>query len=68
MSLKAFHIFFIVLSVLTSAFFGAWLLLTDAIGGAPMRIAFASVSFLAGAGLLVYGRFFLRKYKHLSYM
>ncbi len=68
MSLKAFHIFFIVLSVLTAAFFGTWLLLTDAVTGGAMRIVFAALSFLAGAGLLVYGRFFLRKFKHLSFM
>jgi hypothetical protein len=68
MSLKAFHIFFISLSVVTAFFFGTWVLVMDAVAGIQVRIVFGSISFLAGIGLLVYGRYFLRKFKHLSFM
>ena len=68
MSLKSLHIFFISLSVLTAFFFGTWLFLTDEVAGATARMLFGSVSILVGIGLLLYGRRFLRKFKHISFM
>ncbi len=68
MSLKSLHIFFISLSVLTAFFFGTWLFLTEGLAGTTVRTVSGSVSFLVGIGLLWYGRRFLRKFKHLSFM
>ncbi len=68
MSLKAFHIFFIGLSVVTAFFFGTWLFLTDATLDSGSRIAFGAVSYVSGIVLMLYGRRFLRKFRHLSFM
>jgi hypothetical protein len=65
MSLRAFHLFFIAVSVILAAFFGAWSLgeyrsahqLTDALTGV--------VSLAAGVGLAAYGAAFQRKTRHL---
>ncbi len=67
MSLKALHIVFIALSVLTAFFFGAWLFLVDDAGGTILRTVFGTVSFLVGIGLFWYGRYFVHKFKNFSY-
>lgn len=58
MSLKAFHIFFILVSVATTAGFGMWALKT----GPEYRI-WGIVSLVATVGLIVYGVAFLNKIK-----
>lgn len=68
MSLKAFHIFFIALSALSLFGFGVWLLLAGVVTSSELRFGGAVASFVAGAGLVEYGRRFLRKFKQLSYM
>ena len=68
MSLKAFHIFFIALSVMTAFFLGTWLVVADTEMGTPLRLVLGFLSCLAGAGLVLYGKYFLRKFKHLSFM
>jgi hypothetical protein len=65
MSLRAFHLLFIALSIVLAAFFGAW-----AIGQYRVehRLVFivAAVLSLAGAcGLAVYGTAFQRKTRNL---
>jgi hypothetical protein len=65
MSLRAFHLLFIALSIVLAAFFGAW-----AIGQYRVehRLVFvvAAVASLAGAcGLAVYGTAFQRKTRNL---
>lgn len=65
MSLRAFHLFFIAVSVVLAAFFSAWAVgeyrtahdLIYAIGGV--------LSLASGAGLAVYGAAFQRKTRHL---
>jgi hypothetical protein len=65
MSLRAFHLFFIAMSVVMSAFVAAWAVgeyrtahdVTYAIGGA--------LSLASGVGLAVYGAAFQRKTRHL---
>lgn len=68
MSLKTFHIVFIALSVLSLFGFGVWLLLAGVVTSSELRFGGAVASFIAGAGLVEYGRRFLRKFKQLSYM
>ena len=68
MSLKAFHIFFIVLSAILCLGIGAQRVSTYASGGGVDVLAQAIVALLAGISLLVYGRGFLKKTKGLSYL
>jgi len=60
MSLKAFHIFFIVLSTGLSLGFGVWSFrnLEAELG---LRLAFGIGGFLAAVGLVGYGSWFVRK-------
>lgn len=68
MSLKAFHLVFIVASIFLMTGFSAW-------GGACWRETGDTVDLfwclLGGmgvAGLVMYGRHFLKKLKHISYL
>ena len=69
MSLKAFHIVFVTASTLLAFGFGAWALWqyfgnSRALADLVMGIA----SIVAGFALIVYGKFFLKKLKHISYL
>ena len=66
MSLKAFHILFISLSVLLSLGLGGWGVSRYAIDGSAGALVLGVVFFLAGFALLVYGRGFLRKMKEIE--
>ena len=69
MSLKAFHIAFVTVSTLLCFGFGGWLLNEYFRGGASVNyVVFGAVSFAAGAGLIWYGKYFLKKLKHISYL
>ena len=68
MSLKAFHIFFIALSVLTAFGFAVWVISGYTKSGNTDQLIAGVISVLAGAGLIVYGIRFLRKLKHVSYL
>jgi len=68
MSLKAFHIVLVVASVLLAFGFGAWWLVGYFEGGELTDLIFGVLSVLAGVGLIFYGRYFLRKLKHISYL
>jgi hypothetical protein len=69
MSLKAFHIVFVAASVLLCLVFGGWLLNEFFRGGASVAyLVFGVLMFAAGGGLVVYGRYFLKKLKHISYL
>ena len=65
MSLKHFHIVFIVLAVLCCLGFGIWALVSDAgVASNSIRIT-GWLSLVIGAGLVVYGVWFFRKSKHV---
>jgi len=70
MSLKAFHILFVALSILLAFFCGVWFLREYA--AAPGRettlLVAGILSFVAGGGLICYGKSVLRKLKHISYL
>ncbi len=68
MSLKAFHIFFIILSTLLAVSFGVWAV--DDFGRSESRVhlALGVGSFIASGVLVWYGVWFLRKLKHMSYL
>jgi hypothetical protein len=65
MSLKAFHIVFIILSTLLALGTGVWCLWVDLVEGAPIYLAGAIASFICAVGLVVYGVWFYRKMKRL---
>jgi hypothetical protein len=68
MSLKAFHIVFIALSILLAFFCGAWLL-NEYFSSHHIVFLIAGIFFiLAGGGLICYGKSVLRKLKHISYL
>ncbi len=60
MSLKAFHIFFIVLSTSLSLGFGVWSF-QNLEPQSGLRLAFGIGGLLAAAGLVGYGSWFVRK-------
>jgi len=68
MSLKAFHIFFIALSILMCIGIGAFRAQAYAENGELGALAQAAVSFAAGAGLAVYAKRFLKKTKGFGYL
>jgi len=68
MSLKGFHIVFIVFSTLLAVGCGAWCVWVDLVEGAPVYIAGAIASFICAAALIIYGVWFYRKMKRLHIM
>lgn len=65
MSLKGFHIVFIVFSTLMALGVGGWCIWVDLVEGAPIYLAGAIASFAAAVGLVIYGVWFYRKMKRL---
>ena len=68
MSLKSFHIVFVVMSILLAFFCGVWLLHEHASTHDATELAAGILFLLAGAGLICYGKSVLRKLKHVSYL
>ncbi len=65
MSLKGFHIVFIVCSTLLALACGAWCVWVNNVFGAPAYLAGAIASFAVALGLVIYGVWFYRKMKRL---
>jgi hypothetical protein len=65
MSLKAFHIVFVVFSTLLALGVGLWCVWIDLVEGAPVYLAGAVVSFICAIALVIYGVWFYRKMKRL---
>jgi hypothetical protein len=69
MSLKAFHVVFIVASIALAFGFGAWSLLNyRAPSGTVWDLVTGLAAFAVGVGLVVYERYFLKKLKDVSYL
>jgi hypothetical protein len=68
MSLKAFHLVFITASVLLAFGFAAWSLVNYSDTRRTMDLVFGIGSGLIGFTLIFYGRYFLKKLKHISYL
>jgi hypothetical protein len=66
MSLRAFHLLFIALSVVLTAFFAAWAFGEYRAGHGAMFALTAAGSLAAGVGLAIYGVAFQRKTRRLS--
>lgn len=67
MSLKAFHIFFIALSVILTFGFAVWTFQSYNSDGGFMMLAGSLLSVLAGAGLIIYAINFLKKLKNVRF-
>jgi hypothetical protein len=68
MSLKAFHLIFVTASVAVSVFLGVWSFLSYRTTGARSDLIYVIASALAVVALLWYGKYFLKKLKHISYL
>jgi len=68
MSLKAFHLVFIILSILFSLVFGIWALVNYGTSGRTAELVLGIVSLAGTVGMSIYLIFFLRKFKHVSYL
>lgn len=66
MSLKAFHIFFIALSILLSIGLGTWGIRSYLTQGTGSSLTLGAVFFVSGFVLLAYGRRFLRKMREIE--
>ena len=65
MSLKGFHIVFIIFSTLLALGVGAWCIWVNLVEGEPIYLAGAIFSFISALALVVYGVWFYRKMKRL---
>ena len=68
MSLKAFHLVFITASTLLALGFGGWCFSQYSHGGTAMHLTLGIGSLVSAAGLLCYGKYFLKKLKNISYL
>ena len=68
MSLKAFHLIFIIAAIALAVGFGCWLADNYFTDGGWMNLAGALLSFATAVGLVFYERYFLKKTKNLSYL
>lgn len=69
MGLKAFHIVFILASSFVTIFFGAWAARNYfSPAGTTLDLVYAVSSVACLVALAVYGKYFLRKLKHISYL
>ena len=68
MSLKAFHVVFVTASVLMCFGVSAWEIRAFQQGDRWADLLLGLGAALSGVGLLVYGRYFLKKLKHISYL
>lgn len=68
MSLKAFHIFFVIVSTLLCVLVGLWGLREYQSTGGSEMLWLCSVSLVLGVALVGYGFWFLRKLKNVSFL
>ncbi len=68
MSLKAFHIAFIVLSTALAVGLGVWATRDFSQTGSWVHLSLGVGSFIGSVVRVCYGVWFLRKLKHMSYL
>ena len=66
MSLKAFHVFFVIVSTVCALFFGAWCVMRSSQGGGGAYLIAAAASGVIAVVLTIYGFWFLRKLKDVN--
>ncbi len=65
MSLKGFHIVFVVFITLLALGIGSWCVYNDMVAGAPVYRTGAIVSYFCALVFVIYGIWFYRKMKRL---
>lgn len=65
MSLKGFHIVFVIFATLLALGIGSWCVYVDMVAGEPVYRTGAVVSFVCAFGFILYGVWFYRKMKRL---
>lgn len=68
MSLKAFHVVFISLAILLTFGLAAWSVMNFLEGRQVADLAYGIGSAVGGVCLILYGRYVLKKLKHISYL
>ena len=68
MSLKAFHVFFVIVSTLCALGFGAWAVGDYVRTGNGTVLVLGILGFIAAIALVWYGIWFLRKLKNVSFL
>jgi ABC-type amino acid transport system permease subunit len=69
MSLKAFHLIFIIAAILLAFGFAAWSMMNYfSATGRRMDMVWGVASAIVGVGLIVYEIYFLKKLKNVSYL
>ncbi len=68
MSLKGFHVFFIAVALILTLGFGVWEIRDYADAGKPGSLYLGVGSFAVAVLLAVYGAWFLRKLRGVSYV
>ena len=68
MSLKAFHIVFIAASLVLALGFAVWSLAGYVRDRQTHDLICGLLSLAAGIGLIIYGKYVLKKLKHMSYL
>jgi len=69
MSLKAFHIIFVIVTTLFSLFFGLWSLdQYQNVDASGLNLSLMLLSFVMLVVLPIYGYFFLKKLKDISFL
>ena len=68
MSLKAFHLIFVSASIAVCLFLGIWSFLSYRESHTRVDLIYIITSVIAVIALLWYGKYFLKKLKHISYL
>ncbi len=68
MSLKAFHIFFITVSILIGLILAGWFAMRFHSGQGNVYLLASIASVCGSVALFIYARRFLKKLKHISYL
>ncbi len=68
MSLKAFHLVFVIACVVLALGFGVWAIREYRASGDTASLIIGVGSLCGAVGAVVYGRWFLRKLKDVSYL
>jgi xanthosine utilization system XapX-like protein len=68
MSLKFFHVLFVVLATLLSVGFAVWSFMQVAAGAGALYLVLGILGLVVAVALVIYGRWFLKKMKDVSYM
>lgn len=67
MSLKAFHVIFITSAFLLALFLGGWSLYEFSRSSRVTDLLLGLLSLAGAVGLIVYGRYFLKKLRNIDY-